>query len=441
MALHEAEWRCSTCSWDNSGRDLICSNCHASRPGVINETPQAAESRPASSDATNDSTNATYEVPHLPSIPIPHKSDQEKDAKHAPVARNEFSQGKIKPPGRKLQRTLKVLCLIACLLIAASVPAEEQPIWLLASLIIVVVLLGTAFIKRKAWAFTGIVSFRQHGPPYPGVGWSGGGPSSMPLLQLDDRRTAVGFRLSLVDENGNSTGEISVRCGIENVDYYVQEGDLVTVIGDRSDDLINPLLINHTSQTLTEPYTAAREPIYKAEEEWRIFFNKYRFPWAIGLGILLPCSVFFYAADRNPAQPRQTVVVLLLLALAGALILALTSRGKLRSRVLYRYAKVFVKDWKTLKVKNPLGVIEGASTFQRHEFNPFSRQQSSRTWAIFRTAVYSDAGDLLFRLVGVSRESDMSSQLRVGDWVKWHGEYKTTEIHRYAIVETSPTLE
>ncbi len=405
---------------------MACSNCQALPPGTNAADPLVAGT---SSAATMQPTE-NIEIPHIPEAP----GNGEAAKKDTVAGKVTFHQGKIKPPRRIWTRILRVLCVLACFVIVLAVDRTKDPIPWLISIAGALTLIITSFVSRSAWSYTGVVSFRHHSFPKAGNAWSAGGEGAMPIKELENGDSAAVFRLSLLDEFGNLIGDKSVHCVIEKIDYYVQEGDLVTVIGKLSDAVTKPLLINHSSQTVTEPYDGTRKPVYEEEKQryFDIFINKYKAGWVIGWVSFLVFGFFFELGSKNPAMANTPDCMgMLLFSLAGCILLAIQSRSKLRSMVLNRYARPYIREWKPIQVRDALGVIEGVSTFKRREFQfPRNQRRSVRTWAIYRTAVYSEAGELLFRLVGASREVDLASPLRVGDWVKWVGEYKTTEVHR-----------
>jgi hypothetical protein len=424
------DWRCPICGWVNSEGVSACANCLAARTGVgirsnAAATPRAAEAfvkyAPQASQSKTSGNPGHTNAPRT-----------EAGAPGTTKANGQPSTHESWATTHELRIARWIFRFMAAGVLLSALSGElGLHVALPAALGLVAVshfLFGSDTADKSRVTVdksrvtadksgvivrSGVVSFRQRDiGSHAGARYSDRG--GMPVQQLSQGEPFVSFCVTEFDRDGSPGRETAVQSSVHATDVYVQEGDMVAVVGLPSQPMVNPAIVNETSGTLTIP---GKSPAEAMAASCLLFGGTFG-GWVFLLG-----NIDFSRGGE------EAVMVMALLLLIPALLLVwfVSSVMKSRRRAALRDAlEPFVSGWTKYRLRNPVGLVEGCSTFSR-----VSREsRDSNAWIAFRIAVSGANGDVQCRIVSCLPEKRLGAVLRVGDWVQLHGEFRTGEIAR-----------
>lgn len=250
----------------------------------------------------------------------------------------------------------------------------------------------------------------------------------------------VRFRITLHDQAGGAIRQIAAQVVINHTDVYLQEGDIVTLVGkmDAKGALNNPGIINHSGNIIILPIEKKYSLKYWGSATLFMCFMFYQFgsfresenaaieidAAARRLGSTAP------SAFANVIHFKEIFICFFLVFLCFNIIRPLLYifqsgrlHDKIKAKISEKLRSTTLDTWSIRTYQNPQGIVEGVCLFSRGFPDPVE-------WVVFRMGIYDDKGQLLDWLVGASPQHHLAAELRKGDLVRWAGNYTTGKIHR-----------
>jgi len=245
-------------------------------------------------------------------------------------------------------------------------------------------------------------------------------PGSAGVVQHIDDKSILRFRVTVASSQAGQVAQFHISSNLDRNDAYVQEGDVITVIGTFIPDqqIVDPLIVNHTSQTAALPAS----PSHWAPAIVAILIVAY------GLG-------YFVAARPSMTFSGPIPYFLFLAFLIFGPIVAVWWAV----RTLYRNIRLgmarksfgpFTAAWARRNYNNPQGVVEGLLTFTRKKWSVLTGRYEPWEWTIFRISIHDPQGESVDRMTWAVESRQVPSTLRRGDTVSVEGDWATGRINR-----------
>ncbi|RYE51908.1 MAG: hypothetical protein EOP21_00060 [Hyphomicrobiales bacterium] len=235
---------------------------------------------------------------------------------------------------------------------------------------------------------------------------------------VDTFTHTIRFRIIAQDSDARPV-QVPISLSIDEDLVFLQDGDLVTVIGARAKSGLfwGPAIANHAGRFVMIP---------RASRGWSIF-----------LKIIIASTLFFIVVPW-PMVPKNLDMfdkIAWLIGGAAAFKLGLSTwqRGVLE-RTVRRTMAGFTESWESKRYVDPCGTVEGVFAFTRGTQNPVE-------WVSFRLALPGPDGKTQDWIVAAAKASALVTDLRKGDVVRLRGEYVTGTIQRPTSIDLVSTGE
>ncbi|MBB6253167.1 zinc ribbon domain-containing protein [Nitrospirillum iridis] len=225
----------------------------------------------------------------------------------------------------------------------------------------------------------------------------------------------IRFRL-IVQDAGRSL-QIPVQVNIDRTFLFVQDGDLVTLIGRPAREGLfeDPAILNH----------AGRFTMMPAGWRWRAIISA----WLAVIGGYYSWSFTTPLLEQDLQQQYRYLFNLLhwgggIACLVAAFLLARHwwRRGTLK-RAVRQITANFGESWTRRRYQNPTGTVEGVFAFSRGTSQPTE-------WISFRLGLAGQDGKVQDWIAAAAPQRELVTDLRRGDQVELHGRFATGIIHQ-----------